>query len=197
MRRFEVFFKEDSLIFEEGALEDTMYFIRKGRVEISKAMGDTRQVVALLGVGDFFGEMGLLSKSPRSATAVAAKDTLAIVFNRKQFLQLIEAKGELALKILDGLILRLKESNEKISQLIQKNQNALVFDALTKWLQLQDEHPDIQQASEWISQQLGMRTREAEAVIRKLTMMNLVKIADSQVSIRSSETVNKIKGLLV
>jgi len=196
MHKFEVSFKAGSTVFEESAIEDKMYFIRKGKVEISKALGDTNQVVALLGKGDFFGEMALISKSPRSATAVAVKDTVAIVFNRKQFLSIIKLKGGLALKILDGLILRLKESNDKIRQLIQKNQNALVFDTLSKWLELQDCNPDIQQASEWVSQQLGMKKREAEAVIRKLTLVNLVRIADNRVSINRSDTAEKIKDLL-
>lgn len=196
MHKFEVSLKAGSTVFEEGAIEDKMYFIRKGKVEISKAMGDMKQVVAVLGKGDFFGEMALISKSPRSATAVAVKDTVAFVFNRKQFLSITKLKGELALKMLDGLILRLKESNDKISQLIQKNQNALVFDALSKWLQLQDSSPDMRQASEWVSQQLGMKKREAEAVIRKLTLVNLVHIADNRVSINTSDTAEKIKDLL-
>ena len=196
MPSFEVSFKAGSTVFEEGAADDKMYFIKKGKVEISKTMGDAEQVVAVLGKGDFFGEMALISQAPRSATAVAVKDTEAVVFNRKQFLSMIKSRGELALKILDGLILRLKESNDKIRQLIQKNQNALVFDALSKWLQLQDGSPDIQQASEWVSQQLSMRKREAEAVIRKLTLLNLVRIADNRVSINTSDTAEKIKDLL-
>lgn len=196
MHKFEVSFKAGSTVFEEGTIEDKMYFIQKGKVEISKTMGDMEQVVALLGKGDFFGEMALISESPRSATAVAVKDTVAVVFNRRQFLSIIKSRGELALKILDGLILRLKESNDKIHQLIQKNQNALVFDTLSKWLQLQDGDPDIQQASEWVSQQLGMRKREAEAVIRKLTLEDLVCITDNRVSINGSNTAEKIKNLL-
>jgi len=196
MAKFEVSFKTDSIIFEEGDVEDTMFFIKDGKVEISRTLGNAKQVIALLGPNDFFGEMALLSKSPRSATATAVNDTTAIVFNRKQFLSLLKTKGEIALKIIDVLILRLKESNDTIRKLIQKNQKALVFDTLSKWLQVKETDTDIQAASEWVSTQLGMKVRETEAAIRNLMMMNLVFLTDNRISINQDETAEKLKKLV-
>lgn len=196
MGKYEVSFKSGSTIFEEGALEDTMYFIKRGKVEIVKCMGDAQRVLAILGPGDFFGEMALVSETPRSAAAKAASDTTAIVFNRKQFLSLIKVKGEVALKILDGLILRLIESNETVRKLIQKNQTALVFDCLSKWLQLKETPPEIQEASEWAATQLGMKTREAEAVIRKLVMMDIVTLTNNRVALNTNETTDRLKSIL-
>ena len=196
MANFEVSFKKNTPIFNEGDIEDTMYFIKDGRVEISKKMGDDKQVIALLGPNDFFGEMALLSKAPRSATATAVKDTIAIVFNRKQFLGLLKTKGEIALKIIDVLILRLKEANDTIRKLIQKNQKALVFETLSKWLQVKETDADIKAGSEWVSTQLGMKVRETESVIRQLAMMNLVSLADNRISINQDETSEKLKKLV-
>ena len=196
MAQFEISFKKNSIIFKEGDIEDTMYFIKNGKVEISKQLDDDKQVIALLGPNDFFGEMALLSKNPRSATATALKDTTAIVFNRSQFLGLLKTKGEIALKIIDVLILRLREANDTIKKLIQKNQKALVFDTLSKWLQVKETDANIQTASEWISTQLGMKARETESVIRQLMMMNLVCISDNIVSINNTETSEKLKKLV-
>jgi len=196
MAKFEVTYKTGNIIFKEGDVEDTMFFIKDGKVEISKTMGDIKQVIAFLGPNDFFGEMALLSKSPRSATATAIKDTIATVFNRKQFLSLMHTKGEIALKIIDVLILRLKESNDTIGKLIQKNQKALVFDNLSKWLKVKETDADIQDACNWIATQLGMKVRETEAVIRNLVMMNLVSLSDNCISINQDETAEKLKKLL-
>ena len=196
MAQFEISFKKDSIIFKEGDVEDTMYFIKNGKVEISKQMDDDKQVIALLGPNDFFGEMALLSKNPRSATAKALKETTAIVFNRNQFLSLLKTKGEIALKIIDVLILRLREANDTIRKLIQKNQKALVFETLSKWLQVKESDADIKIASEWVSTQLGMKARETESVIRQLVMMNLVSISDNIVSINNTETSDKLKKLV-
>jgi CRP/FNR family cyclic AMP-dependent transcriptional regulator len=196
MPKFEVQFKAQSVIFEESSVEDTMYFIKKGKVEITKDMGDTKQVIALLGPNDFFGEMALVSKAPRFATATALSDTTAIVFNRDQFFSLLKTKGEIILKIMEVLILRLKEANDTIRKLIQKNQKALVFDALTKWLQVKETDADIQHAAEWVASQLYMKTRETEAVIRKLVLMNLISLNKNRISLNQNETFDKLKSLV-
>jgi CRP/FNR family transcriptional regulator, cyclic AMP receptor protein len=196
MTTFESAYKAGEVIFREGDSEDTMYFIKEGKVEISKKMGDAEQVIAFLGQNDFFGEMALLSKSPRSASARAVKDTTVIAFNRKQFLILLKTRGEIVLKIIEVLIQRLKESNDTIRKLIQKNQKALVFDSLSKWLQVKDCDANILSASEWVSKQLGMKVRETESVIRQLVMMNLLSLKGNIISINQDETSEKLKQLV-
>jgi CRP/FNR family transcriptional regulator, cyclic AMP receptor protein len=196
MTTFEISYKAGEVIFKEDDSEDTMYFIKEGKVEISKKMGDAEQVIALLGPNDFFGEMALLSKAPRSASAKAVKDTTVIVFNRKQFMVLLKTRGEIVLKIIEVLIQRLKEANDTIRKLIQKNQKALVFDTLSKWLQVKDTDANILVASEWISKQLGMKVRETESVIRQLVMMNLLSLTDNIISINQNETSVKLKKLV-
>ena len=47
---------------------DFMYVIQSGAVEISRQKGSQEVVVAMLEQGDFFGEMALLDRKPRSAT---------------------------------------------------------------------------------------------------------------------------------
>lgn len=196
MNKFEETYKAGEVIFTEGDSEDTMYFIREGKVEISKKMGEADKVMAFLGPNDFFGEMALLSKAPRSASAKAIKDTSVISFNRKQFLVLLKTRGEIVLKIVEVLIKRLKEANDTIRRLIQKNQKALVFDSLSKWLQVKDNDANILVASEWVSKQLGMKVRETESVIRQLVMMNLLTLKGNIISINQDETSEKLKKLL-
>jgi CRP/FNR family transcriptional regulator, cyclic AMP receptor protein len=196
MTPFENSYRAGQVIFKEDDLEDTMYFIKEGRVEISKKMGDADQVIALLGPNDFFGEMALLSKAPRSATAKAVRETTVIAFNRKQFMVLLKTRGEIVLKIIEVLIQRLKESNDTIRKLIQKNQKALVFDTLSKWLQVKDSDANIMAASEWISKQLGMKVRETEAVIRQLVMMNVLSLSENIISVNHDETSEKLKKLV-
>jgi hypothetical protein len=54
----------------------------------------------------------------------------------------------------------------------------------------------MRQASEWIASQLGMKSREAEAVIRKLIMKNIVTLADDRVSLNKTETTDKLRSIL-
>lgn len=196
MAREETSYQAGSTIFEEGSVEDKMYLIKEGKVEILKNMGKNKHVVAVLGKGDFFGEMALVTKTPRYASARAVDDTTLIGFNRKQFLTLVKNRSDLALKIIDGLILRLEEANEKIRKLIQKNQNALVFDSLCKCIQVKDKSPDIHAASEWVSSQLGMKIRETEATIRKLIMLDFISLNNNRITIKKPDSEYDLRTLL-
>jgi len=63
---------DGTVIFEEGSRGMSMYFVASGRIRIYKetASGATREL-AVVGSGDFFGEMALVDEVPRSATAAA------------------------------------------------------------------------------------------------------------------------------
>jgi CRP-like cAMP-binding protein len=71
--------KRGQELFREGALPDAMYVIKKGRVSITKAKGNTKIVLAELKPGDLLGEMAFFEKSPRSAGAQAATDDTEVI----------------------------------------------------------------------------------------------------------------------
>jgi CRP-like cAMP-binding protein len=61
-----------TVVFHEGAVADKCCFIRSGRVTVSKANRSGKdEPLETLGEGDFFGEIGLLEKMERTATATA------------------------------------------------------------------------------------------------------------------------------
>ena len=64
--------------FTEGEEGREMYVLEQGRVELLKQWGDESHRLAELGPGDCFGEMALMDLEPRSATARAVDDCLAI-----------------------------------------------------------------------------------------------------------------------
>ena len=60
-------FKAGTTIFTEGTPGDVMYVVLDGEVEVSVG----GKVIEVMKPGDLFGEMALIDKSPRVATAVA------------------------------------------------------------------------------------------------------------------------------
>ena len=72
-------FKKNQVIFFEGEKGETMYDIVYGTVGIYSDYGKPEQkLLTKLGPESFFGEMGMIEKLPRSATAVALENTDAI-----------------------------------------------------------------------------------------------------------------------
>ncbi len=68
----------------EGDQGDAMFIVAQGQVKVTKTAESGGEVVlARLGGGTFFGEMALLSESPRSASVVALEETLLLQISRK------------------------------------------------------------------------------------------------------------------
>ncbi len=103
-------FEPGQTIFREGDGGEEMYFIVEGQVEITlEHEGETRRV-ALLGPQDFFGEMALITKQPRSANAVALAKTSLLPVCRDEFMSKIKSKPEFGLFILQVLVSRLRST---------------------------------------------------------------------------------------
>jgi CRP-like cAMP-binding protein len=64
--------------------------MRRGRVEISRLRDDgSEQVLGELGVGDYFGEMALLSDAPRTATVRALEPVVTWSLDKASFAELL------------------------------------------------------------------------------------------------------------
>ncbi len=81
-------------IIRKGDRGDAMYLIASGSVEVDSALGKVR-----LEEGDFFGEMALLSREPRSATVTAARATDLLVLDADDFLHLLDRLPDIGTKV--------------------------------------------------------------------------------------------------
>ncbi len=82
-------FQKGSYILHEGDSGDTMYIVRSGKVRVFKGHDDRETTLAILGPGEFFGEMALIGAYPRSASASAEEDATCTVIDRQTFNALI------------------------------------------------------------------------------------------------------------
>lgn len=69
-------YKKDEFIFREGDASDYIYIIESGKVKIFRIIKDKEKVYAILNPGEMFGEIGVLSKSERSANAFTLEETV-------------------------------------------------------------------------------------------------------------------------
>ena len=88
-------FETDDIIFNQGDIGDYLYIIVNGQVEIlQKDNGEDHQI-AILGKGEYFGEMALLNQKSRSATVRCLETTDVLALRKKDFNLLIANFDEL------------------------------------------------------------------------------------------------------
>jgi putative ABC transport system ATP-binding protein len=86
-------FPAGEVIIRQGDPGDKFYLIRRGSVEVETARDGKTNVVAVLGEGDFFGEMALLNDAPRNATVRTREDTVLYSLGKDDFMAVIAASA--------------------------------------------------------------------------------------------------------
>ena len=115
--------KKGQVLLREGDPGEEMFLVRRGIVVVSKAVtGPVEQVLARMGPGDFFGEMSLFDREPRSATIQAEPDAdvTVLVLDRSSLETLIEANPRAAASFFHALVQvfieRLRTSTDLVAE---------------------------------------------------------------------------------
>jgi CRP-like cAMP-binding protein len=107
-------YRSGEIILTEGTPGDVMYLIEWGRVEVLSQTDGHSRVLAILGEGDFFGEMALLTGSPRSATVRAVTDVDLLALHQPDFDELVLKYPTLAVTLGRVLSQRLNRADEHL-----------------------------------------------------------------------------------
>jgi CRP-like cAMP-binding protein len=112
-----VVFPSGSVIIREGEPGESFYVIDKGVVEVSTVGVEGGEVsLTTLQRGAFFGEVSLLTGSPRTATVVALTDVAALAFDR-DVVETMLANHPKARRLLDAVVAgRARDAAEKIAR---------------------------------------------------------------------------------
>lgn len=109
------------VLFKQGDPADAMYVVAEGEViarVTTVAPGGTLDL-AVLGAGDFFGEIGLLGDQPRQATIVAKTETTLLAFGREEMTRLVDSDERFRFAILRFLRERMVETLMLTSPIFQ------------------------------------------------------------------------------
>ena len=112
-RRFEA----GEVIFREGDESSTCYIVRLGHARAIREHSDGRSLtLANFGPGDIFGELAMFDDERRSATVEAAEQMEAIAILAADMRRLLREHPEIAVKLLQSLGRRLRETNERLTR---------------------------------------------------------------------------------
>lgn len=132
-------FPMGAAIISEHSMGDNLFFICKGKVEISKGLNNPETPFAQLSVlepGQFFGEMGLIDDEPRCASVIALEDVELLVIPRDVFSTICFNHPIVMFNLMRTLSGRLRDTNERfvdlMDQMISKNRLMAIGMAASK-----------------------------------------------------------------
>lgn len=125
--RGELLYRDRGIIFCEHEPGDYLYFIDEGKVKISKQSRNRDILLAVLGEGEIFGELAILSRTPRSATAVSFGGVKVTPVDMDKFSELITDSPALVKKIITSISQRLWFNHIRLSIMSYRNPVTRLF----------------------------------------------------------------------
>ena len=129
----------DALLFRAGEPGESLFVVRKGEIEIFiKDTAGQKIVLNVARPGDMFGELALLDRGARTATAVALEDSELIELDRDDLLLLFRRTPEAALRLLAAMGGMTRKADELLRTRVSRNANEEVQEHLTPLQKIAD-----------------------------------------------------------
>lgn len=110
--------ERNAFVVRSGEDTDSLYILLTGRAKVTNTDEEGREIIlAWLGQGEFFGEMGLIDGSPRSANVVAVEPCELLCLSKEAFQRCMQDNFQVAQKLMHILVRRLREADRKIESL--------------------------------------------------------------------------------
>jgi CRP-like cAMP-binding protein len=185
-------FPAGTVLFEEGQPGDHMYIVITGEIELRRQVAGAERMLAVVGSGEFFGEMAILNGRPRSATAVVRSDARLFVIDRTTFEAMLRARPEIALRIIRSLATRLDSANHHVELLLLPTADHRVVQCLRHMAEDQSQRAGVAlvhgtailvpASVAEIAERVGLSADEVSGVIARLREARLVlSVADAGV----------------
>ncbi|MEO8801552.1 MAG: Crp/Fnr family transcriptional regulator [Polyangiaceae bacterium] len=175
--RFGREFRAGDVLFREGEEGREMFVIQGGRVQLFKRVGESERPIAVLGRGEFLGEMAILNNKPRSATALVLEDATVLVIDRRTLEAMVTANAEIALRLIKKLAARLDAADTLVDILMHPDPRARVMMTLKRHAETFGEQTDdgirLSVTAGAIAAEVGVDLGVVMAVLSKLERLGI------------------------
>ena len=111
-------FPKGRTIVSEGEPSQSLYILLSGRAKVQRSDSEGKEVIlAVLGSGDFFGEMSLIDEAPRSASVITLESCDFMSIAKENFKAMLLQSNDMCMAVMRGLVRRLREADQKIETL--------------------------------------------------------------------------------
>lgn len=173
-------FNVGDVLFREGEAGSVMYVVQSGAVRISKRVGAEEKTLAVLGVGEFIGEMAILNNKPRSATATVTEGPMrCLVIDAQTLSSMVTKNSEIALRLIKKLAKRLDSADALVEILMHRDPKARVLLALSRAAEAFGEQREdgilVRVTAAELASQVGVPDEVADELMVRLRRLRIVE----------------------
>lgn len=113
-------FEDGQIIIQQGELGDCMYVVQAGLVEVIVTQDGSERIMAILGQGEFFGEMALFDRAVRMATVRALGEARVLTVDKRNLMRRIHEDPSLVFRMLLEMSGRIRDLSAEVTRLDQE-----------------------------------------------------------------------------
>ncbi|HDQ00247.1 MAG TPA: Crp/Fnr family transcriptional regulator [bacterium] len=191
--------KKKQPIYLAGDPDENLYFLKEGRVKISRIDESGKEfTIILLEPGEIFGELGLFDDSPRETAAIALEDSIICMMKRRDFEKYAINKPELSFKLNKLMGLRLRQIESRIEELLFRDVPSRLARLL---LRLFEQHPrettngtriNIKLSQQEIANLVGATREMTSMVLNSFKRSGLIRIESKYIYLIDRKELEKI-----
>jgi CRP/FNR family transcriptional regulator, cyclic AMP receptor protein len=200
-------FSAGTVLFRDGDPATEAFLLQDGRVRLLKQAGRMERSLRVVRPGDLFGESALLRGAARSSTAVALDDVVTLAFDHATFEQVLATSPEVAGRVLNQLIRRMRDAEDQIEILMLRDGQSKVVVALMKFAQQEQlASPDglrdppgqisLTLSPLELSAQVGLDVDTVKRIVTQLRETGHIRIQDERVEVPNLDSLRDLYSLL-
>src|SRR6202158_3480807 len=183
-------YPKNAVVLTEGEMGDSLYMIQSGKVKVFIGDEEGREItLKILGAGDFFGEMSMIDKQPRSASVTTLEAATFLVLSHAAFERCVEQAPHIGNVVMQVLAQRVREADRKIGTLALMDVYGRVASTL---LELSVYNNGKLVVGEKLSQQdlanmVGASREMADRILKSLSDRGFISIESKSITIINRE----------
>ena len=170
-------FRAGEILFREDDIGTEMFVIQSGRVRVSKRVAGGDFQIAVLGRGEFLGEMAILNNKPRTATATVVEDATCLVIDAKTLESMITKNSEIAMRLVKKLAARLDAADALVQILMHPDPKARVLLGLKRHAETFGEQTEegiwLDVAPDTLAREVGAELTQVQEVLSRLKRLRI------------------------
>jgi CRP-like cAMP-binding protein len=174
--------KAGEMLFHHGDEGAEMFVVRSGSIRVFAVANNVEKTLAVLGAGEFVGEMSLLTGQPRTASAVVHEDADLLVVGGQILEDMIVHNTEVALRLVRKLARRLESTDALVQVLLHRDPKERVIENLKRLAKIHGWTPGnkvtLQADYQGVAEQVGLEVSEVHDVISRLIRANALAEED-------------------